>query len=59
MVEEITIQELAQMEPSACQIIDMRDETAFALGHIDGAVLIPQKEPVSYTHLTLPTILRV
>ena len=43
MVEEITIQELAQMEPSACQIIDMRDETAFALGHIDGAVLIPQK----------------
>ena len=28
MVEEITIQELAQMEPSACQIIDMRDETA-------------------------------
>ena len=44
MIEEITIQELAAMEPSACQIIDMRDSTAFALGHIDGAVLIPQKE---------------
>ena len=44
MIEEITIQELAAMEPSTCQIIDMRDSTAFALGHIDGAVLIPQKE---------------
>ena len=53
MVEEITIQELAQMEPSACQIIDMRDETAFALGHIDGAVLIPQKE-LETSHGELP-----
>lgn len=53
MVEEITIQELAQMKPSACQIIDMRDETAFALGHIDGAVLIPQKE-LETSHGELP-----
>ena len=53
MVEEITIQELAQMEPSACQIIDMRDSAAFALGHIDGAVLIPQKE-LETSHADLP-----
>ena len=32
------------MEPSACQIIDMRDETALSLDDIDGAVLIPQTE---------------
>lgn len=53
MIEEITIQELAAMEPSACQIIDMRDSTAFALGHIDGAVLIPQKE-LEASHENLP-----
>ena len=53
MIEEITIQELAAMEPSACQIIDMRDSTAFALGHIDGAVLIPQKE-LEVSHENLP-----
>ena len=53
MIEEITIQELAAMEPSACQIIDMRDSTAFALGHIDGAVLIPQKE-LEASHKNLP-----
>ena len=53
MIEEITIQELAAMEPSTCQIIDMRDSTAFALGHIDGAVLIPQKE-LEASHENLP-----
>ena len=57
MIEEITIQELAAMEPSTCQIIDMRDSTAFALGHIDGAVLIPQKE-LEASHGICPRIKR-
>ena len=43
-MEEITIQELAQQKPDTYMVIDMRDSAAFALGHIDGAVLIPQEE---------------
>ena len=52
-MEEITIQELAQQKPDTYMVIDMRDSAAFALGHIDGAVLIPQEE-LEINHETLP-----
>ena len=52
-MEEITIQELAQQKPDTYMVIDMRDSAAFALGHIDGAVLIPQEE-LETNHETLP-----
>ena len=44
-------------------LLDVRTATEFEgpLGHIAGAVLLPvqELEPVSYTHLTLPTICSV
>lgn len=43
MIEEISIQELAKQEPDSYLLIDMRDSSAFALGHIDGAVNLPQQ----------------
>ncbi len=43
MIEEISIQELTKQKPDTYLLIDMRDRTAFALGHIDGAVNIPQQ----------------
>ena len=52
-MEEITIQEVAQQKPDTYMVIDMRDSAAFALGHIDGAVLIPQEE-LEINHETLP-----
>mgnify|MGYP004505396565 FL=1 len=52
-MEEITIQELAQQKTDSYMVIDIRDSAAFALGHIDGAVLIPQEE-LETNHETLP-----
>ena len=38
---EITIEELAKREPDASVVVDVRDETAFAYGHIPGAINVP------------------
>ena len=38
MKEEITVEELRELSPEQYMIYDVRDSSAFALGHIDGAV---------------------
>ena len=40
MKEEITVSELRSIPPEKVMLIDVRDESAFALGHIDNAVNI-------------------
>ncbi len=40
MREEITVEELREMSPENYIIYDVRDSSAFALGHIDGAVSV-------------------
>ena len=44
MNEEITVGELLSLPESGYLLIDMRDETAFEFGHIDGAVNIPKEK---------------
>lgn len=53
MIEEISIQELKKQDPNSYLLIDMRDSSAFALGHIDGAVNLPQQMLQEQTE-TLP-----
>ena len=40
--EEITIDEMLSLDSDEYEIIDIRDEIAFAYGTINGAVNIPQ-----------------
>ncbi|MCR5110074.1 MAG: ATPase [Ruminococcus sp.] len=42
MIKTVTVDQLNKMNADECMIIDIRDETAFEYGHIDGAVNIPQ-----------------
>ena len=41
---EITVEELSSLPENDYLLIDMRDETAFEFGHIDGAVNIPKEK---------------
>ncbi len=41
---EVTVKELAQKNPDEYVVIDVRDESAFACGHIPGAVNIPAEK---------------
>ena len=41
-MEEITIDELSALESDGYAVIDVRDETAYAYGHIPGAVNVPE-----------------
>lgn len=41
---EITAEEMRQLEPDTCQLIDIRDKYAFEYGHIPGAMHIPAEE---------------
>ena len=50
MKEDITVSELRGIPPENVMIIDIRDEAAFALGHIDNAVNITP-ERLSETEL--------
>lgn len=42
MIKTVTVDQLNKMNADECMIIDIRDETAFEYGHIDGSVNIPQ-----------------
>ena len=44
MDNEITVEELLVIPEENYILIDIRDEYAFSLGHIDRSVNIPQKE---------------
>ena len=44
MNADITARELGKLDKNTYLLIDIRDSTAFELGHIDGAVNIPQNE---------------
>lgn len=44
MKEEITIEELRELPPEEYLLIDVRDSSAFALGHIDGALNMTREE---------------
>ncbi len=42
MIKTVTVDQLNKMNADEYMIIDIRDETAFEYGHIDGSVNIPQ-----------------
>ena len=42
MIKTVTVDQLNKMNADECMIIDIRDETAFEYGHIDGSVNIPE-----------------
>ena len=42
MIKTVTVDQLNKMNADECMIIDIRNETAFEYGHIDGSVNIPQ-----------------
>ena len=60
-VEEITPQAALALIEQGAMLVDIRDPDEYAREHIPAARLLPlgKIEPVSYTHLTLPTICSV
>ena len=53
MKEEITVEELRELSPEQYIIYDVRDSSAFALGHIDGAVNV-QPDDLGTAECPLP-----
>lgn len=53
MKEEITVEELRELSPEQYIIYDIRDSSAFALGHIDGAVNV-QPDDLGTAECPLP-----
>ena len=53
MKEEITVEELRELSPEQYIIYDIRDSSAFALGHIDGSVNV-QPDDLGTAECPLP-----